>query len=64
VAGTGVWFLGAAAVITALLALFEASHSHSQGVYLGALIYAGFAAVFVLALIGRAFDKSGSGSGH
>jgi uncharacterized membrane protein YiaA len=61
VAGTGVWFVGAAAVITALLALFQASHSHSQGFYLAALVYTGFAAVFVIALIGRAYDKHGSG---
>jgi hypothetical protein len=62
VAGTGVWFLGAAAVITALLGLFQAAHSHSQGVYLAAIVYAGFAAVFVIALIGRAFDRHDSGS--
>jgi hypothetical protein len=62
VAGTGVWFLGAAAVITALLALFEAAHAHSQGVYLGGLVYAGFAVLLVMGLIRRSFDRHDSGS--
>jgi hypothetical protein len=61
VAGTGIWFVGAAAVITALWALFQASHAPSQGVYLGGLAYALFAIIFVIALIGRAFDRHGSG---
>jgi hypothetical protein len=61
VAGTGVWFLGALAVVTALYALFQAAHAHGQGVYLGGLVYAAFAVLFVLGLIRRSYDKHDAG---
>ena len=57
-AGTGVWILGGAVGATAIYALFVASHAHSQGVYLGGLVYAGFAALFIMGLIRRGYDKA------
>jgi hypothetical protein len=61
VAGTGPWILGGFIGATALYALVVASNTHSQGVYLAGLLYAGFACLFIMGLIRRGYDKLDSG---
>ncbi|MSP48221.1 MAG: hypothetical protein EXQ95_02730 [Alphaproteobacteria bacterium] len=60
-AGTGKWILGGVIGATALYALVVASHTHSQGIYLAGLAYAGFAVLFIMGLISRSYDKLDSG---
>lgn len=60
-AGTGVWILGGGVGGTAIYALFVASHAHSQGAYVGGLAYAAFAALFIMGLIRRGYDKAEAG---
>jgi hypothetical protein len=61
VAGTGHWILGGIIAATALYALNVASQAHDKGVYLGGLLYACFAVLFIMGLIRRSYDKLDAG---
>jgi hypothetical protein len=59
--GTRHWILGGLVAATALYALVVAAHTPSRGLYLAGLVYAGFAVLFIMGLIGRSYDKLEAG---
>jgi hypothetical protein len=54
---TGRWIAGGIVSLVGLVGLFLAANAADRGIYIFGLALAGFAVVYVFALIRRAFDE-------